>query len=541
MPTKKKEQITNPEQLSEGEIWDILKFSQAIGGFNDNFYNVLTPMLLNKQMQSLNLNPAEASERTLIEALKDVRNSEEALQQFSQDFEIRSQPYKKLLAYLGNLLSFDMSYNCINAKSSDYTGKAYSSDLDVCKKFFDQFNYRKEFSTVVKELLRNEAFFCCPRFDLGDQAVLQELPSSPTYTMITGRNGYSLAFSMSMLYYILPGIDVRLFPDFFIQKYSEYWQKTNGFKGYNPSLPAELRGASSWVYWQDIPIDVGWVFKFDEFSATRVPRFTGMFLDLVQQPLMRSLQKNLNMSSAARLILGQVGTLKDSQAKLKDNFNISPQLLGNFLALVKSAIGESLNVAALPLDSITSVAFPVEGSLYSNYLKSSLSTSGVSTSLIFDEGNNRTNAIQISLAVNNDENDLYALYPQFENFLNYQVNKLTKKFKFKFHFEGSQFYNNRQQRFDKQMTLAQNGIVLPSQIASACGYNPFDFQRQLEEAQATGWVDKLTPILSSFQMGKGSQNSPTGRPKSSDSEISDSGEQTRSDGENIGRGGKSTV
>jgi hypothetical protein len=67
--------------------------------------------------------------------------------------------------------------------------------------------------------------------------------------------------------------------------------------------------------------------------------------------------------------------------------------------------------------------------------------------------------------------------------------------------------------------------------------NPFSFQRQMEEAKAMGWVDQLTPIVPAFQQGA---DTGAGRPKKKDGELGDSGDQTRSDGANIGRGGKLT-
>jgi hypothetical protein len=523
---------TSPEELSPGEVWDILEFAQSLGG--GNLWNVLNPMLVNQRMKEINSSPIAATENTLRQAMADPKNSELALQAFSQDFEIQSQVYRKLLSFLGNILDFGLSYSCINAKPQDYKSSAYSKDLDEVKRFFDSFDYKHEFSIAVKEMLRNEAFFCLPRTDMG-KMVLQELPASPMYTMITGRWEHGLLFSMNLYWLILPGVDIQMYPPFFLEKYNNFWKSANG--RYNPGADVELgRGSSNWVFWQDIPVDVGWCFKFEPQSITRLPRLTGMFLDLIQQPLMRALQKDINISAAARLIMGQVGTLKDAQAKLKDQFNISPALLGNFLALLKSGIGDAVKAVAAPLDGLQAVSFPAINDLYSSFLKTSLSTSGVSTSLVFDEGTNRTNAVQIQLSLNNDENDLTALYPQFESFLNYQVNKHTKKFKFKFTFDGTQFFNNRQMRLDTQMTLVDKGIVLPTRISSALSMNPFDFQRQLEEAQATGWVDKLTPIVSAFQQ---SSKEDAGRPKKSDSTLSDEGAQTRGDASNAGRGGKS--
>jgi len=534
LATKKKELETIPEDLTSGEVWNILDFAQQLTG--GSFYtSVLTPYLVSGRMRDVTLNPMAATEASLNAALSDPKNSEVALQSFSQDFEIKSQIYRKLLSYLGNLLSFDLNYTCINAKPSDYTTTAYSKDLDQVKIFFDRFDHKSEFASVVKEMLRNEAYFCSPRFE-GKKIVLQELPASPAYSMITGKWSYGLLFSFNMYWFIQPGVDVRMYSPFFAKKYEEFWKNTNGLKGYDPSLDAVLaRGNSSYVYWQDIPTNIGWCWKFQPELITRLPRFVGLFLDLIQQPLMRELQKNINMSAAARIILGQIGTLKDTSAKVKDAFNINPKLLGDFLALVKSAIGEALKVAAAPLENMQAVSFPTANDVYSSFLKTSLSSAGVSTSLIFDEGNNRTNAVQIQLSVNNDENDMKSLYPYFENFLNYQIDLLTKKFKFKFMLEGTNFFNDRAQRLERATTLSDRGIVLPQKFSSALGMNPFDFQRQLDEAQSTKWVDKLTPIILAAQQS-GKENA--GRPQKSDDKLGDSGEDTRSSGANIDKGGK---
>ena len=526
MANKKK--ITT-EELTEEEVYDILKFSNELGYNNA----VLTPMLINQRMRDVNLNPMQATESTLTQAMNNPKENEIALQEFSNDFETQSQVYKKLLEYLGNLLSFDMTYECVNAEPKDYKTPAYKKDLDIFKKFIDNFNYKKEFSSVVGELLRNEAAFYCPRLD-GDTLVLQELPASPEWTMITGRWKYGFEFDFNMIWFLQPGVNIKAYPDFFKKKYLELWGE-GGTGKYTPSASPLLRN-SSWVYWSQIPVNIGWAFKFNPTLASRVPHFSGLFLDLIQQPLMRALQKNINMSVAARLIVGEVGTLKDSAAKVKDQFSINPDTLGKFLALVKAAVGESMKVAAAPLENMQPVSFAAENELYNSTLKTTLASSGVNTNLIFTS-DAKPNTIETQLSLNVDEQLMYSLYPQFEDFLNYQINQRTKNYKFKVHFEGTSFFNNRQQRLDTQVTLLGLGIALPQKIAASIGMNPFEFQRQLDEAKAMGWTDGLTPITPAAQMS-GALQKENGRPAKKDGELSDSGAQTRGTGANIAKGGK---
>ena len=510
--------------LEEEEVWDILEFAKALG-YNNSY---LTPMLINSRMKDITLNSSAATESDLAEAMEDPKNSEISLQEFSQDFEIKSQVYKRLLSYLGNLLSFDMTYECTNAKMEDYKTKSYQKDLDLFKKFVDGFDYKKEFAAVVGELLRSEAGFYCPR-QFGEKISLQELPTSPTYTMISGRWANGLLFDFNMYWFLQPGVVLGDYPDFFVDKYKNFFQESKGANGYVPSLSANQRGRSSWVYWQSIPPDVGWCWKLNPNSATRVPYFSGLFLDLVQQPVIRALQKNVNMGVANRMIIGQVGMLKEANSKVKDQFSLNPDLLGKFLSLVKAAVGESIKVAAAPLENLQKIEFKSESEIYSDYLKTALATSGVNTNLLFTS-DVKQNTIETQLSVNVDEQMMYALYPQFESFMNYHINKLTKNFKFNVHFEGSQFYNNRSQRFDAQMTLLGNGIVMPNKIAASIGMNPFEFQRNLEESKAIGWADKLISIMPDAKL---KNKEDVGRPKLSDGELSESGEQTRADGGNV--------
>lgn len=521
------------ELLSEEQVWDILGFASAWNGLGI-YGNAFSPMLLSQRMKDVNLNPLAATEQTLNDALVDPKNSELALQAFSENFEIQSQVYKRLLSYLGNLLSFDLTYECINVKSDNYTSKKYNDDLDKVKEFFDRFDYRKEFGLAVGEMLRNEAFFCLPRWDMKDQVVLQELPASPQYTMITGRFDYGLLFSLNAYWFWLPGVDLNMYPSFFKKKYNELWGTSGTIQTYNPSASPLLRGSSSWVFWWDIPVDVGWMFKLSPALAARVPYFSGLFLDLIQQPVIRALQKNATMSAANRMIIGEVGVLKDAQSKTRDQFNISPALLGNFLALVKSAIGDAMKTAALPLTNVKGVSFPAENEIYSKYLRTAVSSAGVNANLIFAT-DQKLNAIETQLSLNTDEQLMYSVYPQFEAFLNYNVNRFTSKFKFRFHFQGTKFFNNRQQRLDNQLALAPLGIVLPQQIAASLGLNMFELERQLEESKGSGFDKKLLPLVSTFQQ-TGKED--TGRPRKNDTTLSDEGSETRGQGSNIDKGGK---
>jgi hypothetical protein len=516
--------------ITEQEVWSVLEFAKSMGQFYGSGY--LTPDLVSQRMRDVSLNTTEATQAKLDDAMKSPKQSEDLLRAFSQDFEIRSMPYRRLLLYLGNMLAFDVTYTAKNAKAKDYTTPAFEKDLGTVENFLEEFDYRKEFSIVVREMLRNDAYFCAPR-ETAEGMILQELPAD--YCKITGRWDKGFLFSFNMYYFLLPGVDIDMYPPFFAKKYNEIWNKGNTGQTYNPALPPEARGNSSWIYWVDVPVDVGWVFKFSPELATRLPFFTPLFNDLVLQGTMRNLQRNINMSTAARMILGKVPMLnKEAKTTVKDSVAVTPELLGKFMALVKSAVGDAVKTAAAPLDELQQIAFPSENAVYDSYLRTALASSGVNSNLIFSS-NIKPNSVESRLSLNVDEQLMLSIYPQFNEFTNYWVERMTRKFKFKFEFEGTNFYTDRADRLDAAMTLFAQGIVLPQKIASARGIKPATFRRMMEEAKATGFMDLLTPpAVGKLAGDKG------GRPKMKDSNLSDSGVQTRDDALNIGRGGKST-
>ena len=561
----KEEDFLQEPLIDEKSAWDVIEFARAIS----NGSYLLTPELVNARMRDITLNPLSATQTELETSLKNPKQNEDRIRSFSQDFEIQSMPYRRLILYLANMLSFDITYTSTNAKSTDYTTPKYKADLLSVERFLDNFSYKKEFSIAVREMLRNDAYFCCPR-ETGQHLILQELPSD--YCKITGRWDNGFLFSFNMYYFLLPGVDVEMYPTFFKKKYKEIWGGST-IKQYNPALSPDARAGSSWIYWVDVPVDVGWVFKMTPELATRLPFFTPLFNDLVLQGLMRNLQKNVNMSVASRMILGEVPMLTSAaKATVKDSIAISPDLLGKFMALVKSAISESVKFASAPLTNMQSVSFPSENLLYDSYLRTSLGSSGVNSNLIFSS-DVKPNAIETQLSLNVDEQLMVPLYQQFDEFINYHVNKTTKTFKFDCEFQGTEFFTNRTQRFETAMTLFDKGIVLPQVIAASVGIKPSVMRRMMEESKAVDFMSMITPPTlvmqdaqtesaltitdkaeeTQLKVGKqaaklapkpvGGVASKTlgnkgGRPKASASKLSDSGDQSRADSSNVGRGGK---
>ena len=533
MPKKKNAQKKEETiLLSETEVkktWDYYQFAKAAqSGYLPSAMN---PLLLNQRMADVSLNPYQPDQDKLDAALKDPKNNEDYLQGLSQSFEISSSVYKRLIEYLATMLSFDISYIPRNVSDKgEYTSLGFKKDEKIVEEFLDNFDYVNAFSTAVKQMLRSETFFCSPRFDMENYQ-LQEMPSGVNWTKITGRWSYGLLWSLNMFWFWQPGVSLEMYSPFFTRAYNDLWGNKNGkMKEYIPNISPELRGNSSWVYWQDVPPSAGHVFKMSPEIVSRLPHYVGLMSDLILQPLMRNLQKSISMAEATKILSGQVPFLNNQSSKVADALSMSPEVLGRFLGLISSAISSAIKTIAAPLENISPISFDGNDEMYPSYLKNTLAASGVNTSLIFTS-NQRANILESNLSLQSDLFLMYKLYPQFSQFLNYHINKRTKKYKWNFMFEGSNFSIDRESRWNTQMDLMERGIVLPQKISSALGMKPHHLRKMMEQSEAEGFIDKLTPIIQSNQLSKDS----AGRPSMSDSEIGDAGAQTKEAGSNISK------
>lgn len=536
MARKKIENVAeNQDLISQEQVWSALEFAQQLGSLYPATYS---PILINQRLRDMSLlSSSDITQEKAEKALANPKDNERELLAISENLEVTSTTYRRIIDYISNLPSWDWTYAVMNLKDiSEFKSDVYKKDLAVVKNFFYSFDHKKEFSTALKQMLREEVFFCSFRNE-GNRWLLQQLPSDRC--MITGKWDYGTLFSFDYTFFLQGGVPIDGFAPSFKTGFQNLFGENSKIIDYIPMRSVDTRDQNAYAYWGDIsPEDGGWAFKMQAEKNFRTQYFSGMFPDLALQPTIRNLQKNNYLAEAVKLIMGEVGTLnKDAKGpSVRDAFNLSPEMAAKFMQLVKSAINNSaVSVASAPLSNMKAFQFEGNNDLYESYMTNLLGLSGVNSNILFSSSQ-KQNVTESLLGVDVDQHIVENLYPMFENFLEYQINKLTKKYKFKITLQGTRFYIDKERRLDRQTTLMDRGIVLPQMVAAAISMNPFEFQTQLDEARINGWVDQLTPIISSFQQS--GTSSGVGRPSLSDSEIGDAGSETRGAGSNISKGGK---
>lgn len=506
------------------KAFDLLDFSQ---GFKDGVY---TPITQNTLMKNLNISSRVPEKSDIENALKDPSNNEDSLVSYGQSYYFSSLMYKRNIEYIANLAAFDLEMTCINASPEDYKTTKYKNDYKAVANFLDKFDYRAQFKEILWNLLMEETYYGIFR-EFDTKSVIQQWPWK--YAKITGRFEHGLLYDIDMNYFLQGVVDLNCYPDVLKKKYKEIFNSKN--EKYVPSSKINKRTGKFAMWTQTSPEDGFWCFKFNPKHSLQVPFFTAMLPEMAIVPIMRNLQVDQSMAAARKLLVSSVPYLKEKKSSsVANQLAIDSDVLGKFIGLAVQSIQNAVKILALPTEDIKGVEFEnTDKDTYKNFMAitSSLLSGG---KVIFSTDENQ-NAIETQLSLNLDELLVESVYPQFEEFLNYYVNRHTKKFKWRFKFVGANDQFDRNRRQDEAFKYADKGIVLPNKIASSLGLNKIELERELDEANATGFADKLIAMININTM---SSNDGAGRPRKSDGDLTDSGSETRNKASNIEKGGK---
>ena len=513
------------EKLTKSDIQNIIDFSAGLMAV-DNFYS---PFLSNQLLTNLNNNPRLPSAESVKKALNDYKNSGEELQGFVEFASSFDMIFKRTLYSYANALSFDLQITCKNAYTeSDYQSDEYKKDRQTVDNFLTNFDYKKEFYNVLLNVLKRDTYFTWFRkTKTGNRGkmkfALQIMPQD--YCMLTGYFEKGLLWSMNQLYWTLPGVDLDSYDPSLKRTYQRALE--NAELNYKPSAPLNERNGS-YALWADVsPLDGAWCFKWATDNFANNPFLSPYVANVLRSDEIGELQYNKDLIAASGILAGEIKLFDSAKSGQKANqFSIDPKTLGTFMSLVKKGLQSTIKAVAVPLENIK--FFQFEDKNPNSYTNELTTTAGIGTGIsrVIYSSDKMSNA-ELEAALNEVYQTMKPMYAQFNNFLDFYVNQMTSKYKFKFEFVGSNYQFERDARFDKMMKMADKGLVLNSSAwASAVGMNPVTFDRMLAESKYTGWIDKYSQMLlnantSSYKDNEG------GRERKNARDLTDSGEASR--------------
>lgn len=500
----------NKEILSEKEVNQVLNvfnFLEFANSYRGTYYNsYFTPDIINQKMKDINMTPIDATIESMENALKNPKSNEEILRNYATNMENQNMYYKRLIRYFSDMAAFNINYDCINIeKDSDLNSNEYKEDLKILDDFCCKFDFKSEFSTVIRQILRQGVFYGVLRMDCNKYTI-QELP--PNFCKITGRHSYGLLFDFDMNYFIGNyGTDISMYPKVFKKMYNDVFKKITN--SYNPHTPVDRR-SSTFIYWhQCSPSDGFWAWKISPEIATLMPYFSPMFPDMGFQPTVRKLQNDKYFIEASKLLVGILGFNKETKSgQVANQMNITPDILGKFLGVARQGLNRQIGLVALPVDEIKAVDFDVsQNNIVTDYIKS-LSQQGLSSADVLMT-DNKLNSHQSKLASAVDGNLIKSMYSMFADFVDYFVNMQTSKYKFHVSFHDIDVPDDRAERSTNFKNLASMGIVDYQYLSRSLDISPFELKRRLMMSKESGIDKYLIPLMS---LNNQSPSGDVGRP-----------------------------
>ena len=500
--------------LEKEQVDAVVQFSQGLYMYDR--FGYWSPMLSNQLMQNLNNDARVPTTDKIREALANYKDNADNLQSYMEFAQFFDMLFSRTVKSYVNSLSFDLQLVCTNAYTqADYQSTEYLEDKRRIENFLNKFNYRKEFRNVVQQLMLHEVYFVSFRKtkwnNKGMKFALQILPQDRC--ILDGYWELGMLFSFDMSYFLQAGTDLSLYDPSMIQAYNRVFNPDGGGINYRPSVPLDDRTGTYAMYTQLSPLDGYWAFKFDPSNFNTTPFLAPYLKNAITNDEVEQLQRSKDLQEAYAILVGEIATFDNAKSGTQaDQMVFNPKTLGQFMSKAKAGLSNGIRLAALPLKNLDMYQFEDKNTdMYQTQLATSAAV-GTGLSRVIYSTDRMSNA-EIEAAKDETYNTMKPLYYQFSNFMEFYANKLTKKYHFKFIFDGSTYSHERQARFDKLTKIADKGIVLgPSAWASVLGYNPIDFEHLLDEGKWGGMQDKLSLLLNTNIMTDRGENA--GRPKS---------------------------
>ena len=427
-------------------------------------------------------------------------SNEKSLRDASNYMYLSSMHYNRLLNYYAGL----------------YTGAYVISPLGfngeaVKDNFVKQ--YRKvskaielmNIPTILREeiliALRDGAFYGVLLSD-NNSAFIQQL--DPDYCRITSICDGSFLYKVDMTKI---ASKLEYYPAEFSQMYAEYVRTGD--------------------QWQEVPVDISVCIKADSTLVDyTIPPFAAVMPSLYTIANTEALQETATELKNYKMLSGKV-PLDD-----KGNQLIPDDVVQKYYAHIANALGENVGLALSPFEfetfSFENKSGVADVDDLSNAVANFWSTAGTS-GLLHGRENNTSGVAK--LAIKNDETYVLGMVQQVEKVINrYLKVGFSGTTKFKITILPITVFNKEEHlKYYKESVAFGIG---KSQYAAALGIPQCDIEGLSYLESEVIPFDNLRPLKTSYTSG-GSDDG--GRPKSSDNDLGDAGEETRDDDTNANR------
>lgn len=463
---------------------------------------------------------SEFDKATFRTYMQNPKNNEKNLRNMSRFFYRASANYKRLVDYFAKipLLYWNLSPRVdLNQRfSSTAKSTKEQSNETIIKKYYDMLvtltnmNMEHEFRKIMLIAFREDVFYgYC--YSTKESFFIDQM--DPDYCRIVSVEDGVFNYEFDFSYYDSNPAQVETLAPALAAQYNAYLRDKTNMK------------------WQLIDPKEAICIKVNEDSPMEViPPLVGIFEDLIDLIDYKSLVRNREEIYNYKLLVEHIPVRSDSNST--DDFTIDLDTAVAFHERTSEAVPEQVGVVVSPMkiDSIEFKRDTTEVDLIAQAVRNLFDNSGVSAMLF---NSDKSGKVGLEASIRTDEMVSFALLRQLERWVRRYLKYHSTGTKFEFRFlDISEF--NKDNYTNMELALANAGMPNKLTIMASRGVNPLTaLSEMVFENEILNLPDNLIPLQSAHTQSSNDPNNQGGRPAMNESDLSDSGMQSRDDGNNI--------
>ena len=448
------------------------------------------------------------SKHDVMRFLADPGRHEKELRDVVKFIYIVSPHFRRLIQYFVGLsdLTYIVSPYRIDTRkaSANITNLNYRRTLDLLSRM----SIKTQFPRILAVCLREDIFFGLFRTG-SDSVTVQQLPSDYCIISSIEDNVCNVAFDFS--YFDRYPVELDNYPDEFREKYEMYRKGAYAMVGGRCFVELDAPNAFAVKCTSDI-LDYA------------VPPFAGILPEIFDIDTYKAMKMDkTGMDNYAMLAM---------KIPLENGeWGIDLNKAADFWRNLDSVLPDQIGSVLTPMD-IEKISFERSGTKESDTVaeaEQNLFTAAGVSSLLFN--NEKASANSLLLSIKADQMLTFGIVKGIQDVVNRFIQYTTYGKKFKVTFLDCSPYN-RKELGDELLKAASYGMPTISMYAATQGLEQAELDAMsFLETQVLGLQDMFEPIRNSANTSSDDTESQAGAPQKDIGELTDSGEQSREDGD----------
>jgi hypothetical protein len=447
------------------------------------------------------------SKDDVITYLEKPESNETNLRNMSRFLYNASPHYRRLINYFSKLLTFDYVIEPYGLDIEKVNVKTFKSSYKKAIDTLETMNIKHEFVKILTIAFKEDVYYGYEYFS-NNSYLIQKLNSDYCKISSIEDGCYCIAFDFS--YFDKYKTKLESFASEFTSKYNIY-KKDNKQR------------------WQELDSANTICIKINEDMDYIYPPFSTVFESLYDIQDYKSLKKAKTEIGNYKLLAMKLETRKDSD--VNNDFTIDLDLAQRFFNQASESLPDGVGLILSPT-GIEDFSFKQDSADSDRVAESEREywrASGTANTLFGDAANSGST---LALSIKTDEEIAFSVLRQIERWINKKLKSVSGAYKFKVNMLDITVFN-KDAMFEMYLKAAQFGLPTKTMACASLGLSPNAVSSMCYlENDILGLHDKFIPLQSSHTT---SGTTSEGQPTKSDTQISESGENTRESDANANR------